>query len=118
MCVCDYEPPEFYTREGHRANKQHRCSECGTTIQPGDKYIRTVGKWEGYFGEFKECMNCVSLIEAAQEHFECFCFTHGNIIEEIQVELEECMPEPPFVFINSLEADIMREDWEQEHVQT
>jgi hypothetical protein len=46
-CSCDYEQPEFFVREKHKARLQHCCSECRRTISPGEEYERVRGKWDG-----------------------------------------------------------------------
>ena len=56
-CDADSEAPEFYQEKKVTARKEHKCSECGATIKPGDKYIRVVGKWYDFM-EYKTCMDC------------------------------------------------------------
>jgi hypothetical protein len=81
-CYCDYEPAEFYHQETRKAKKAHRCSECGREIEPGDAYEHVRGKWDGEMGVFKTCPRCLALREWVKAHVPCFCWAHGNIIED------------------------------------
>lgn len=51
------------------ARREHRCCECGGTIQPLDVYERTVGLWEGSWGTFKVCLGCEEARDFYVEHF-------------------------------------------------
>lgn len=43
----------------HRtARKCHTCTECRTTIQPGDVYEFVSGVWDGQASTFKTCTLC------------------------------------------------------------
>lgn len=81
-CYCYYEPAEFYHKEERRAKKDHRCSECGRTIEPSETYEYVRGKWNGDFDTFKTCPRCLALLEWVQAHVPCFCWEHGNLIED------------------------------------
>ena len=57
-------------REAHIvARREHRCCECGGTIQPLDVYERTVGLWEGGWDTFKVCLGCEEARDFYVEHF-------------------------------------------------
>jgi hypothetical protein len=43
------------------ARKEHTCSQCGDTIQPGQTYKKIRGLWEGEWTTHKWCMRCECL---------------------------------------------------------
>lgn len=45
--MSDCERPEFYHETFPVAHKRHRCVECLVWIEPGDHYVKCVGKWDG-----------------------------------------------------------------------
>ena len=49
---------EFNATTHPRARKPHKCSECGRTIEPGERYERTAGSWEGVFFTSLACLHC------------------------------------------------------------
>lgn len=52
-----------------RARKEHRCSDCGKRIAPGDEYHRWTGKFEGDFMSVPRHRRCVDLVNAVRsEH--------------------------------------------------
>lgn len=56
MCsIDDAEPWAFYRSAHLIARKAHRCDECGRTIDPGERYLRAVGKAEGDLSTLKTC---------------------------------------------------------------
>ena len=81
-CYCDYDPAGFYHQVTLRAKKEHRCSECYRAIEPGDAYEHVRGKLDGMFDTFKTCPRCLALREWVKTHVPCFCWAHGNIIED------------------------------------
>lgn len=44
--------PDFYDERMVTARKPHKCCETGRMIQPGERYWRICGKWEGDFMTF------------------------------------------------------------------
>jgi hypothetical protein len=53
--------PAVYNETFPKARKQHKCCECHRDIQPGEKYQRSEGLWEGEWMTFKTCMLCYDL---------------------------------------------------------
>lgn len=47
--------PDFYTEKLTTARKQHKCCETSKIIQPGEKYWRCVGKWDGKVDTMIQC---------------------------------------------------------------
>lgn len=41
-----------------KARKPHKCYECSRTIEPGERYQRFVGKWEGEIQRYDTCASC------------------------------------------------------------
>jgi len=76
-CICDYgdNPPEWYDSQVRIARKAHVCDECMRVIEPNEKYVRSVGVWEGDFAIFKHCAEC----DAIGRDFFCECWGHGNL---------------------------------------
>lgn len=63
-CDCsrdDGDLPEFYREETPIARKVHVCCECGGNIEPGQKYHKAVGVWEGEFKAYHTCWPCESI---------------------------------------------------------
>ncbi len=54
---------EFCTGSHHVARKRHMCILCGEYIQPGERYFRFAGKYDGDF--FDHCFHpdCDRLID-------------------------------------------------------
>jgi len=83
MCTCDYDKPSFFSEVHHTARKTHRCSECGRHIQPGERYAKVAGKWDGRFGTFRRCSNCESVANALKDRLPCYCDMFGGLWETI-----------------------------------
>ncbi len=83
-CFCDYEPAEFYSKSEPCARKAHKCCECGKAIQPGEKYEYVRGKWDGHMDFFKTCSRCTALRDHLAAHAKCFCWAHGNLLDDIR----------------------------------
>ena len=81
-CYCDYDPPTVYSVRQHVARKEHRCSECGRVIRPGERYDCAFGIWGGRGDTFKTCQHCRALYDWVKAHVPCLCGLHGNQIEE------------------------------------
>lgn len=81
-CFCDYEAPTFYNKKTPKANRLHCCEECGGAIKAGEQYEYVAGHWDGSFGAFKTCQRCLNLREYVKAHVPCFCWAHGNMIED------------------------------------
>lgn len=83
-CSCDCgDTPEFYEETYPVAKKRHQCCECREVINPGEKYERVAGKWEGDFLTFKTCMTCVNI----RDHY---C-PHGSIFGELAEQISNCL---------------------------
>lgn len=92
-CSCDYEQPEFFVREKHKARLQHCCSECRRTISPGEEYERVRGKWDGDVLTFKMCCRCMSLRDHITAHVPCFCWPFSGLLEEARETVKYLPPE-------------------------
>lgn len=98
-CYCDYDPPEFCSISTSTARKQHRCYECYGPIEPGEKYESTSGKWDGCFTTFKTCALCAELKEWAQISVPCFCWTYGDLLENVRDLVSEARADCPPGFV-------------------
>lgn len=88
MCQVDYaDPMEPYSRENRKARKEHKCSECGKVIKPGENYVYHTGKCEGDWLEFKHCEGCTW---AAQwlTHV-CNGFVFWQVLEDLEEHIRD-----------------------------
>ncbi len=46
MSYCEF-TTDFYSEKQVTARRAHKCCECRKTIEPGDRYVRVAGKWDG-----------------------------------------------------------------------
>ena len=83
-CYCDFgEPASFYTKRlVAKARRAHRCNECGNQVRPGESYERVTGVWDGDLSTFCTCQKCLSLREAVTECVPCFCWRHGDMLND------------------------------------
>ena len=78
-CSCDIYDVEPYTfwETTQKARKQHKCAECGSDIDPTEKYTRISGIYEGKFFVHKVCETCDRIFKEsaleAQKHDMCIC---------------------------------------------
>lgn len=54
---------QLYSNSWPVAKKQHKCCECGSDIDPGEKYRRISGLWEGEFLTYKQCEICADIFD-------------------------------------------------------
>ena len=76
MCECD-EGPSVFREKIVKARKEHKCCECGATINKGDEYEYTFGVWEGEASSFHTCEKCSDLRASLTELG--FCITYGDL---------------------------------------
>lgn len=88
-CCCDGESPSVYNRTMPTAQKQHLCCECGGAIQPGEKYERVEGLWDGKFSTFKTCPDCLALLCENEP-----CRIYGGLRNALR-EIAEIVPDDP-----------------------
>lgn len=90
MCTCDFEGPEVCTETRPVARKQHVCFECGSAIDPGEKYWRLDGMWYK-FETYKMCEICRQIADLAYKGghdcipFGCLYEIVGNDYEDAVV---------------------------------
>ena len=84
-CSCDWDdgPAEFFEESNPIARKQHKCVECREMIQPGERYERVKGRWEGEYSSHATCIPCQRIRDTYCPRGYCF----GMLAEQI----EECL---------------------------
>ena len=89
MCYCDCDDmPKLFQEKIVTARKQHTCCECGSEIDPGEKYQRCSGKWEDFgFDTFHTCIVCSRIRATALDDEPCIAF--GCLYELVCSDFEE-----------------------------
>ena len=64
------------------ARKAHRCYECGRQIQPGERYERVRAVVDGEPGVYRTCVYCLGVRDSVEAAAQCFCWQHGNMLED------------------------------------
>ena len=89
-CYCDYgERPDVYAAATHTARKRYRCYECHGAILPRERYERAAMLFAGSWEIARTCARCLSVREYVKAHASCFCWLHGNMLEEARSTIEE-----------------------------
>ena len=64
-CSCiyvdDYDTADFHKSVKRKAIKEHKCCECGRTIERGEIYEYVSAKYDGRIDTFKTCLDCLSI---------------------------------------------------------
>lgn len=94
-CYCDYEQPEFCEEKILKAAKHHKCTECGGSIFPGERYERVSGLWDGEFSTYKTCPRCLEIRGYVKNSIPCFCHGLGDLIERAYEAIGEYADELP-----------------------
>ena len=87
-CYCDYEPAAVYDAGMVTTRWRHICEECGRTIRPGERAERARGCWDGHWATYYTCTECLELRQHVAAHVPCFCWAHGNMIQDARDALE------------------------------
>lgn len=85
-CDCSYddgESPAVFREITIKARKQHRCCECGDTIQKGEMHELVDGCWEGRWDHYRTCSFCATLRKT-------YC-PHGFVYGELAEQISECL---------------------------
>jgi hypothetical protein len=75
------EVPEFYVHKEATARKLHKCCECGTVIEKGEKYFWCVGKWDGHIETHRQHLVCMEACMLIRDEFEGECIAFGALFE-------------------------------------
>ncbi len=72
-CSCDYDgdAPDIWKFTKRKANKQHKCTDCGGVIKPGETYEYLFMVFEGDTSIDKRCPDCMFMVaEVGRTFFE------------------------------------------------
>lgn len=95
-CYCDYDPPAFSSQYIVKAARRaHVCEECRRAIPKGASYEYTSGLWDGHFDTFKTCLLCCDLRKWTWSNIPCFCWAHGNMLDDARNAIDEAISRAP-----------------------
>jgi len=116
-CYYDGESPVFYTKElrtrSARATKTLKCYECHRPILAGDHYERVWAKYPGDDAPkaIGTCPRCLAVRDYVEAHVPCFCWLHGDMLEDARETIRGYFHEAPglkFGFLRLLSAVCQR----------
>lgn len=92
MCMWDADAvtTEFHSQVIRKARKRHKCGECKRFIEPGERYERVVGKWDGDIETYLTCVHCVGARHWLE--IECGGWLYTCIREDLEEHLGEQGP--------------------------
>ena len=94
-CFCDYDSPEVYRSNMRKARKQYHCYECSAKILPGDVHEYHFGVMYGDSYDGRTCAKCVEIRNCVTGNIPCFCWAHGNMIEDAREAINEACYRAP-----------------------
>jgi hypothetical protein len=77
-----------------RARKPHTCEECGRRINIGERYEYVFGVYDGAFIAHT-CSHCVGIRQFVQINIPCFCWAHGNLIDDCRNIIQAAYEQAP-----------------------
>lgn len=91
------EEPSVFIQHDRKARKEHKCCECGKTIEKGETYVVSSGIWDGKPDRFKQCawyaprneLEPVSFHELRWWLSELYAEIESDIYNELQVRPDE-----------------------------
>lgn len=94
-CYCDYESPQVYSSRIVKARKEYRCCECDVRIAIGEQHEYAFGVSCGYTYQPRTCMSCVGIRQFVSINIPCFCWTHGNLIDDAKDIIQAAYEQAP-----------------------
>lgn len=94
-CYCDYDSPEVYRSDIRKGRKQYSCYECAGKILPGDVHEYHFGVMEGNSYSGRTCIHCVEIRKYVRGNVPCFCWAHGNMLEDATNTIDEARYRAP-----------------------
>lgn len=94
-CFCDYDPPEVYSSRFVRARKEYRCYECRKLIRVGERHEYAFGVLDGWTYQPRTCMGCVGIRQFVSINIPCFCWAHGNILDDARSAVQQAYEVAP-----------------------
>ena len=88
-CYCDYDPPQIHRSKTVRARKEYRCCECDKKIAAGERHEYVFAVSDGYTYQPRTCSHCVGIRRFVAINIPCFCWAHGNLIEDAKEAISE-----------------------------
>lgn len=88
-CYCDYDPPQIHRSKTVRARKEYRCCECDKKIAAGESHEYVFAVSDGYTYQPRTCSHCVGIRRFVAINIPCFCWAHGNLIEDAKEAISE-----------------------------
>lgn len=85
-----YDPPELWAEGQRTAVKQHRCGECGRTIEPSETYTQMRARAEGRWYGGKECAQCHEARRWLVEVCDGWLLT--DVLNDLECHLDEPKP--------------------------
>lgn len=84
ICYCDFDSDYrgFQVERIRKARKPHKCCECHGAVQPGERYERVVGCYEGDFWESVTCARCLDIRRWIKNQIPCFCWLYGEMLDK------------------------------------
>lgn len=84
-CVCDYDyddGPDVYAKSERKARKRYRCYECAHHVEPGETYEHVSSLYDGSWQITRTCCRCLDARKYIEAHAPCFCWAHGNMLDD------------------------------------
>lgn len=94
-CYCDYDAPEVYSSRIVHGRKDYNCWECGKSIIKGEQHEYAFGVADGATYQPRTCMSCVGIRQFVSINIPCFCWAHGNLIEDAKNIVRAAYEEAP-----------------------
>ncbi len=92
-CYCDYDLPQAVWETRPIARKEHKCTECGGKIKPGERYERVRGIWDIRHPEtYKTCVYCLAIRDLVESKVDCFCWCYTQMLNEVQEQINDDIP--------------------------
>lgn len=95
-CYCDAERPTLFVKTDPVARTRHVCTECRGWVEPGERYQRVTGVWDGFFSVYKTCPDCVALIDYIEAHLPCYCRLFQGLHETAREDLQYLVSEADY----------------------
>lgn len=120
VSIDDCGPDEIVRLLSHgwrKARKEHKCSECGRTINPGESYYFESFCFDGEMQSHKTCQDCLSV----RSSFFGNGYVYGRIWSDLQDHIGNCRGDIGEIHIKCLTphardkvCDIIQEQYDQE----